>query len=39
MIGEKSKFVGFKEEMEMADQGVSIEEFSVEGRILGFGRR
>ena len=30
--------MGFKEKMEMVDGGIGGEEFSVEGRVLGFGR-
>ena len=37
MIGEKGKLTGFEEETEMADGGVSCREFTIKGRVLGFG--
>ena len=37
MIGKKSKLTGFEEEMEMANGGVSCKEFTIKGRVLGFG--
>ena len=38
VICEKGKLAGFKEEMEMADCGVSCKEFMIEGGVLGFCR-
>ena len=37
MIGEKDKFACFKGELEMANGGVSCKEFTIKGRVLGFG--
>ena len=37
MIVEKGKLTGFKEEREMANGGISCEEFMIKGGVLGFG--
>ena len=37
MICEKGKLMCFKEESEMANGGISNEEFTIKGGILGFG--
>ena len=34
MIGEKGKLTGFEKETEMANGGVSCEEFMIKGRVL-----
>ena len=38
MIGKKGKLKGFEEETEMVNGGVSCKEFTIKGRVLGFGR-
>ena len=38
MITEKGKLTGFEEETEMVNGKVSCEEFTIKGRVLGFGR-
>ena len=37
MIGEQGKNSGFKDKTEMADGGVNCKEFTIKGRVLGFG--
>ena len=37
MIGEKGKLTDFEEETEMAKGRVSCKEFTIKGRVLGFG--
>ena len=37
VISEQGKFAGFEEKAEMANGGVSCQEFTVKGRIFGLG--
>ena len=37
MIGEEGKLMGFEEETETANGGISCEEFTTKGGVLGFG--
>ena len=37
VISEQGKFAGFEEKVEMANGGVSCQEFMVEGGIFGLG--
>ena len=37
MICEKGKITGFEEKTEMANGGISCEEFTIIGGVLGFG--
>ena len=37
MICEKGKLTGFEEKTEMVNGGISCKEFTIKGRVLGFG--
>ena len=37
VICEQGKLIGFKEETEIVDGGESCKEFTIKGKVLGFG--